>query len=180
LYDQAEVEFISMSKSLLLSLLLIIVLSACKQNASSQQLYPNQVGDIEFDEKIDDPQFKTCNKIVFQYYNFGKGLQYQGEKIKILEAFKEFNAIHSTDDSGYVTIRFIVNCEGKTGRFRIQEMNNNYEPKKFSDDVKTQLLKITQSLNGWIVSMDEGGSKLDYYQYLTFKLESGRIIEIMP
>ncbi len=169
-----------MLKSKLLTLLLLSVLVACKQKANSQQKYPAQVGDIEFDEKQDDHQFKICNEFVGQYYNYGKGLQYQGEKIKILESFKGFKETNSIEDSGYVTIRFIVNCEGKTGMFRIQEMNYNYEPKKFSEEVKTQLLKITQSLNGWIVPMDENGSKLDYYQYLTFKLESGRIIEIMP
>lgn len=160
--------------------MLLSGLVACKQKANSQQTYLDQVGDIKFDEKIDDPQFKTCNKFIFQYYNFGKGLQYQGEKVKIIESFKGFKETNSTEDSGYVTIRFIVNCEGKTGMFRIQEMNDNYEPKKFSENLKTQLLKITQSLNGWIIPMDESGSKLDYYQYLTFKLESGRIIEIMP
>lgn len=160
--------------------MLLTAFVACKQKANSRQTYPGQIGDIEFDEKLDDPQFKICNKFVVQYYNFGKGLQYQGEKLKIREAFQGFKETHSIDDSGYITIRFVVNCEGKTGMFRIQEMSDNYEPKKFSDDLKTQLLKITKSLNGWIVSIDEGGSKLDYYQYLTFKFESGKIIEIMP
>jgi hypothetical protein len=135
-----------MLKLKLLPFCLFTVFLACERKAESRKFYQDQVGDTKFDEKLDDPHFKTCNKVVLQYYNFGKGLQYQGEKIKILEAFKGFNAPNSLDDTGYVTIRFIVNCEGKTGMFRIQEMSDTYETKKFSDDAITQLLNYSRSL----------------------------------
>jgi len=51
--------------------------------------------------------------------------------------------------------------------------------KKFSDSLSSQLLSLTKELDGWLVGEMEG-KKYDYYQYLTFKMENGKLIEIMP
>lgn len=142
--------------------------------------YAENVGDITFDKNLDDPNFKVCNeKQVPQYYNFGKGLQYNGEKPKIIEHFKSFKELNGSGDTGFITIRFIVNCEGKTGRFRVQEMDNNYNSKSFHKEIRDQLLTLTESLEGWIIGSDQG-HVFDYYQYLTFKIHDGKLIEIMP
>lgn len=143
--------------------------------------YPLQVGDISFNQALDDPEFKLCNESdVFQYYYFNGGFQYKGEKIKIIEHFKnEFTVNGDRNDNGFITIRFIVNCNGKTGRFRVQEMDRDYTEKVFSKQLTENLLTITKRLDGWMVGEYEG-VQYDYYQYLTFKIEQGRLIEIMP
>jgi hypothetical protein len=58
-------------------------------------------------------------------------------------------------------------------------MDNDYKEKVFNDPITNQLLKLTKELDGWIVGEHDRIS-YDYYQYLTFKIESGRLIEIMP
>ena len=143
--------------------------------------YPLHVGDIYFDSKMDDPSFKLCDEDrVFQYYNFGQGLQYKGEKPKINEHFGiGLKAESQKNESGFLTIRFIVNCQGKTGRYRVQGMDNDYKEKTFNDDLTSQLLNLTKQLDGWIVG-EFKGKAYDYYQYLTFKIEEGKLIEIMP
>jgi hypothetical protein len=141
--------------------------------------YPANVGDIAFDPAVDDDAFTLCDEnMVRQYYNFGKGLQYKGEKAAIDD---HFNGKVSGDpwDNGFLTIRFIVNCKGQTGRFRVEGMGNDYEVKEFSEGLTNELLSLTRSMDGWIVAHFDG-ARLDYYQYLTFKLEEGRLIEIMP
>lgn len=150
------------------------------QIQSKAEYQPN-VGDIAFDPSLDEPDFKICYAPeIFQYYNFGKGLQYKGEKIAIIRHFRakykgnEFRNIH-----GYITIRFIVNCEGKTGRFRLQGMDNNYNEATFPTALITQLLDLTKALEGWTPASYEE-TKMDYYQYLTFKIENGDIKEILP
>lgn len=139
------------------------------------------VGDIQFDPQIDDPGFKICDyEAVHQYYNFGKGLQYKGEKIKINEHFQgKLKTKEQPGESGFLTIRFIVNCEGETGRYRVQGMDNDYRPKDFNDELTAQLLNLTKQLTGWIPGEYEA-RRFDYYQYLTFKIENGHLIEIMP
>jgi len=161
--------------------ILLITLYACGQTQKNKADYPLQVGDIYFDSKIDDPNFKLCDEDrVFQYYNFGKGLLYNGEKLKLNEHFIDgLKITEQKDESGFLTIRFIVNCEGKTGRYRVQGMNNDYKEKIFNKDLTNQLLSLTKQLDGWLVGEDEG-KIFDYYQYLTFKIENGKLIEIMP
>jgi len=147
----------------------------------SQTSYPRQVGDITFDKALDDTAFKLCNEErVTQYYSFSKGLQYKGEKLKIIDHFKRyFQPTNDTNQIGYVTVRFVVNCEGKTGRFRVQEMDNNYKPTKLATSLVVQLLELTKQLDGWEVG-EYDKRKFDYYQYLTFKIKNGFIEEIMP
>jgi hypothetical protein len=143
--------------------------------------YPRQVGDLSFDAKTDDPNFRICNEAgVFQYYNFGHGVQYKGEKPKIVEHFtRGLTKRGDSTDTGFLTIRFVVNCQGATGRFRVQGIDNDYQEKKFSPDLTEQLLSLTKELDGWIVGEYEG-KIFDYYQYLTFKMEKGDLLEIMP
>ena len=157
------------------------VLKICAQ--TSNQIYPQQVGDIQFDKKIDDKNFKICDSThIFQYYNFGKGFQYKGEKYEIIKTFKEkYHPIINSKkgETGYITIRFIVNCEGKTGMFRVEEMDSNYQTTVFNAIIKNQLLDITKSLDGWPINMYKDKIHA-YYQYLTFKLEDSKLIEILP
>jgi hypothetical protein len=168
-------------KQLFFILLLLTTLCSCEKPQEKDVSYPVQVGDIYFDSRLDDPAFKPCNEDrVLQYYNFGKGLLYKGEKIKINEHFQDgLKTQEQQDESGFLTIRFIVTCEGKTGRFRVQGMNNDYTEKAFNENLTNQLLRLTKQLDGWIVGEYEGKA-YDYYQYLTFKIEQGELIEIMP
>ncbi len=139
------------------------------------------MGNIEFDEKIDDPNFKVCDEDqVRQYYNFSKGFQYKGEKARVHEHFKNgLKDKEQVDETGFLTIRFIVNCEGVTGRFRIQGMDAGYNEKEFNKEIVAEFLVLTKKLDGWVIGEEEG-IKRDYYQYLTFKLENGKLREIMP
>jgi hypothetical protein len=163
------------------TLILLSFLSCCSRLSPSNPDYPRHVGDLSFDAKTDDPNFKVCNETeVFQYYNFGNGLQYKGEKPKIVEHFtRGLTKQGAPTDTGFITIRFIVNCQGATGRFRVQGIDSNYQEKKFSPALTGQLLSLTKQLDGWVIGKYEG-MIYDYYQYLTFKIENGKLIEIMP
>lgn len=158
------------------STFIISVLFLACQSSSEQGIYAKNVGDITFDELVDDPTFLLCDaNHVAQYYNFSKGMQYKGEKIRILEHFETlFKGNEIQGETGYITIRFIVNCHGKSGRFRLQGMNENYEEKKFHHELATRIMDYTKKLDGWVEE------KNDYYQYLTFRIQNGRITDIMP
>jgi len=141
--------------------------------------YPAQVGDIAFDAKLDDPAFKVCDdRNVQQYYSFGKGFQYNGDKPQLKrEVLKQWKKL--SDVNAMITIRFIVNCEGKSGRFRIQSMDDSYQLIVLSEKVNSQLIQLTRSLSGWIIGTNRERS-FDYYQYLTFRVNNGNLIEITP
>ncbi len=139
------------------------------------------IGDIEHDPKLDKPNFKICNgesKIV-QYYALGEKA-FEGEKIKIEQIFKEqFDSKNIPSETGMIRIRFIVNCEGETDRFRVIGMDEYYQPKTFDSRITSQLVQIAKDLKGW-KSFEFNGIQPDYYQYLLFKFENGQLIEILP
>ena len=140
------------------------------------------VGDIDFDPQKDDTNFKICDKNVsysFQYYNDSKGFQYKGEKLAIEEKLKSLKIQGNENSNGYITVRFLVNCEGKAGLFRIQTMNFDYKEAAIDKNLEVQLLDFTKSLNGWIVK-EINNKKIDYYQYITYKIEYGKVSEILP
>ena len=154
--------------------------SAAQASAGKPSAYPAHVGDIAPDPALDDPGFTVCRENhIPQYYSVKSG--YAGEK-PALEAFfhKNFvkNKAHASE-SGYVTIRFVVNCRGQTGRFRVQEIGLDYQPKKFPPALTARLLELTRQLEGWQPGQYTGLA-VDYYQYLTFTISNGDISQIMP
>jgi hypothetical protein len=173
---------ITMNEKFILIFLLSMFCVGCIQSPKESQVsYPENVGDISFDENLDDPAFKVCNEQnTFQYYNSPAGFPFAGEKIKIFEIFsKEMDGGKFGNQSGYITIRFVINCEGSSGRFRVQEIDSELKEGKFSRDLVDQLLRITKDLKGWEIASN-GVDNFDYYQYLSFKIEEGILTDILP
>lgn len=144
--------------------------------------YPATVGDIEFDEKLDDPAFKKCapeKLISLQYYYGTKGFAYQGEKLAIIEKLQNEKISSESKMNGYITVRFLVNCEGKTGLFRVQQMNADLKETAPDKELGDRLLRFTKSLDGWMPK-EIKGFKTGYYQYLTYKIENGKVSEVLP
>lgn len=143
--------------------------------------YPRWIGDIEYDPKLDDPDFQVCNEAdVYQYFNHAEGLQYRGEKRAIEAMFQKlYRPVAAPKAKGLIRIRFMVNCAGKTGRFRLIGMDENYQPLVFPKAICNQLLDISKKLDGW-EKLPNAEEPTDYYQYLSFKIEQGAIKEILP
>lgn len=169
-------------KSFLYILFFLPLLLSC-QSEKNLTVYPNHVGDISFDKKMDNPTFRRCMQEDYgiQYYNINNsnGLKYRGEKLAIIQELEKLNLTSSNKSNGYITIRFVVNCEGKTGLFRIQQMNENYTEEDFDKDLSKKLLNFTKSLNDWTPTEIQN-KKVDYYQYLTYKITNGKVSEILP
>ncbi|MBP2831166.1 hypothetical protein J8281_03110 [Aquimarina sp. U1-2] len=147
-----------------------------KENNSSYEV----VDEISFDETKDDPNFKVCNNYIFQYFNNSDGLVYEGEKPMLDKLFfDKYNSEIVEKQSGLIRIRFIVNCKAETGRFRLLGMDNNYQEKVFDENITSQLLNITKDLRGWGVQTYKD-MNIDYYQYIIFVIENGKITKILP
>lgn len=169
-----------MSKILLL-FTLIPLISFSQDKNIKKPIYPNYVGDIEFNSEIDNKDFEICfEKHIFQYFNTSDGMEYEGEKSAIEMVFmKNYKSEKIDNESGLIRINFVVNCKGKTDRFRLISMDENYNEKMFLKSITDQLLIITKSLNGWKAKKYQE-KDIDYYQYLIFKIENGQLKEILP
>lgn len=142
--------------------------------------FPLNTGDIAFDAALDDPAYTVCNpKMVFQYYNTDS--YYKQHKREIEQYFKRNYraAVQTADQTGYLTIRFIINCSGKTGRFRMYELDAGYKPYQFATANSSQLMKLTKELKNWQPAVYKE-KVFDSYQYITFKLKKGAIECVLP
>jgi len=151
----------------------------CCDVSHEDSSYLRWVGDSE--QRAEDGDFRLChaeNKVL-QYFNPGNGLQYTGEKTAINDAFAAAYKPVAVDQNGWIRIRFIVNCNLETGRFRVIEADEMYKERPFDPRITEQLLTITKSLDGWQSVANENRS-IDYYQYLVFKIKNGAIEMILP
>ncbi len=157
---------------------LLLLLSL--QGSAQETTFPENVGEIPFDSLQDDPHFTICNeKQVFQYYNTNSYYKdHKNEIIKYLlgqyEAEDNFG-----DQNGYLTVKFIINCKGETGRFRLFEIDDNYQPVSFNKALSGQLLHLVKQLRGWQPAVYKG-QIYDSYQHITFHMRKGKIISITP
>ena len=151
-------------------------LTACTAKVS----IPKMVDSIEFDESIDNVDFKLCHKVPFQYFNDSKGILYDGDKPAIEDTFfRQYTNMVIIGESGLIRVRFLVNCLGESDRFRLLGMDNNYNEKIFDSKISDQILNISKKLRGW-KPMKKNGESVDYYQYLIFVINDGNLIKILP
>lgn len=168
-----------MNKIVLVTVVIVLSFLSCQPDKPN---YLRWVGDIEHNTQMDDINFKVCNgdEQVFQYFNLGEGPVYSGEKSNILNTFKSnFKQVADNDENGLIRIRFIVNCEGKAGRFRVLQSDYNYQEKEFNNEITSQLLSITKQIDNWKI-LYNNEKPVDYYMYLIFKITDGQLIEILP
>lgn len=167
-------------KQAIFFVMLVFLYSSCSTSRNDGEL-AHYVGDIYTDKELDDPAFLLCGdqEDVFQYFNFSKGMQIRGEKKALDKLIRNKFKNTRASDNGYVRVRFIVNCKGETGRFRVLSSDLNFKETLLSKELTHQLLTITKEIKGWQIIYHEGLNR-DYYQYLTFKIINGELKEILP
>ena len=171
-----------MYKMFIFLISIILMTQSCQQQSvPNNSKYLSMVGDIAHNPKLDNPNFTLCNeKNTKQYHNLNEEMQYEGEKYALNNIFTtQYKPTGGVTDSGMIRIRFMVNCKGQTGRFRLISSGYDYKEKQFDKTITDQLMTITKSLKGWKILTDKTGPK-DYYQYLIFKISDGQIKEILP
>lgn len=82
-------------------------------------------------------------------------------------------------ENGFLTFRFVVNCQGEIGWFVTEEADFNYQKKQFAEETVQHLYEIVSQLDQWNPCVVRGENR-DAYTYLTFKIDRGDIIELLP
>jgi hypothetical protein len=163
------------------SAFLLLLLHSCASSPKEAVAYHYaNVGDIEPEAGRDDLTFVTCDpNHIYQYY--AANTSYEGEMPAIRRHFSTQLSYEGTapEGDGYVTVRFVVNCKGKTGWFRLLEVNDKYERTRFDGALTKQLLRLTKDLNAWIPGRRDSVA-VDTYYYLNFKIKQGKVTDIMP
>jgi hypothetical protein len=127
-----------------------------------------------------DKDFSLCDPTSAHPY-YSVNTVPERDKREILHHFlNSFNKGRpKSSESGWLVIRFVVNCNGVTGRFRAQALDFNYKPYSFSDKTTSALLDLTKKVERWKTGEHEG-RKFDSYYYFCFKIEKGLLIDVLP
>ena len=169
-------------KTILILVISILTISCNIKSGSNKTEYLRWVGDIKYNPLKDNDGFTICNADdkVLQYFNLGKGPIYKDEKPALLKVFKDkYNPVRGKNQSGLIRIRFIVNCKGHAGRFRVLQSDLNFKETEFDKKIISQLTEITEEIDKWVI-LQRDGQPVDYYYYLIFKIIDGKITEILP
>lgn len=159
---------------------LLLLLAAAAGSAKAQQHFIRNVGEIGYDSLYDDPAFHICDSLqVLEYYNTGS--HYLNHRKEISQFLQQGFIPKATwhDQHGYLTIRFIINCKGQTGCFRVFQLDTAYQPTVFKKELSDTLLNRVKKIPGWQPAPYEG-KVYDSYQYITFRIRAGKIISIAP
>ncbi|WP_350293541.1 hypothetical protein [uncultured Croceitalea sp.] len=161
------------------------ILSSCKKVVKNDFLIDKslstKVGDITANIKVDTLNFKECygGQNISQYYAFNDK-PYKNGKSHLKEYFVEnLNQENFKSFNGLIRIRFIVNCKGETGRYRIHAMNWKYEKQELKIKQKSSIITCLNSYGDFkLLSNNEFPQ--NYYFYIILKIEEGLIQELLP
>ncbi|MCD8414137.1 hypothetical protein LNI90_02945 [Tenacibaculum dicentrarchi] len=142
--------------------------------------YKNYIGYIDQNKALLNNKYQLCNDgDIYNTYS-GAGLKaYKGSKKQFRDALNaNFNTNNYTD-SGYLNFRFLVNCEGNAGWFEIIEMDLNLKEKPLNKKMVEQLFKFTSNPTHWNV-IPYNNEPQNYYMYVSYRIENGKVTQIIP
>lgn len=143
--------------------------------------HKHNIGHISSSDARDHANFEACfEEHIFEYYNFSEPAKFRYGKDSLRSYFfTNYDSNGIINDSGYITIRFVINCQGEAGRFKITELGLDYQEKKFNSKLVNQLFSLVQQAREWNPSL-RGNIPNDSYIYYTFKIINGELVEILP
>ena len=143
----------------------------------------HRVGWINPKESMsDDREFRLCGhemRIADYYNSTPRGDYFHGKSALKDTVIAHLDKEKLFDQEGMLTFRFVVNCEGKAGRFIARGYDPHHQPMKFRKETVDHLFSIMQKLEEWrpVVLQDEAR---DAYFYYTFKIKDGEVTDILP
>jgi hypothetical protein len=124
---------------------------------------------------------KGCGNDVYDYYYSvdGKYPMSSPNLVKKAEDFLKNKPKY--DVSGYITLRFMVNCEGKTSFYKVMQTDEKYATTHFDKNLVNDLYAFVQTLDQWKKCKSRNGNEpINYKAYLSFKFKNGKIVNIIP
>ena len=158
-----------------------------KQVDSLRATIPQRVAYIDPDSTLipDRDGWAPCHDTdeIADYYNPGPDIGYPGRQYGLRkDLLPKVDLASFVKESGYLTVRFVVNCRGEIGRFTTDESDLDFRPKRFPPAAVRELALAVQRLGGWSTApvrasdTDNG----DFYTYLTLKFEDGQLVDLLP
>ena len=115
---------------------------------------------------------------VAEYYSVHQKYIFSGQAL-----LQKFNALYTKPiaalQSGFVTVRFVVNCKGETGYFNVYETNLQKQAYLMNAAIKKQIVQFVKSLENFPIASFQNKA-VNYYYYFNFKIMDNEIKTISP
>jgi hypothetical protein len=164
-----------------LLLILMVRLKTFSQNTVPQHLnVKEKIGWIPFDKRLDNSNFKVCDELnIEEYYqvnpSYGEGMpsirKYFSAHKQVLESLCE--------KDGYVIVRFVINCQGQTDRYRTKFMLLTYtDENAVNAELQKKIIQLTRNMGNWTPGKYDGKT-YDCYQHLKFIFKNSKLVDVL-
>jgi len=126
-------------------------------------------------------QNKNCKNFNAYFYSVGgKYPENSSSLLKELQTFQQQKPQYFSG-SGYITFRFTVDCEGKLmQRIQVLQTDEKYVSTHFDKSMVNELFSFLKTLNNWRIVKTKNGEAFSYKAFITFKIQNGKVINIIP
>lgn len=151
------------------------------QNKSpiNKEKFPHYIGYIDQEKALLNDVYELCDDGIYKTHHGAPDDAFEVSKKRYRDTLLSEYKNEKYSDSGYLNFRFLINCEGNAGWFEIVEMNLNLEEIDLNSEMVNQLLKLTSNSKNWKIYTYKEIPR-NYYMYISYRIEHGEIIEILP
>jgi len=150
------------------------------RHPADNKKYPHYIGYLDPETTVSKDGFTLCEEKNPKYTHHGAPKRaYRINKKEFDKNIKSKYQNKGYTDYGYLNFRFIINCTGETGMFETIQMNMDMQEKQLQSEMVKHLFELTSASENWnIIKYKE--EPVDYYMYVSYKIENGEITEILP
>lgn len=147
------------------------------KNKKPEGIHKVRIGYIEKSEVEYDSIKEYFKEPIYGTYSSAAPRIYMGSKYQFKKYILKNYTSELFDDNGYLVLRFYINHKGEVFLHKTIELDHAYEAFDLDDGLVDQLTALSFRKENWNPFID---NKSNYYMYLTFKIENGKITEIIP
>ncbi len=116
-------------------------------------------------------------------YYYSVNGKYPKNSASLLADARQFLGGRSNNYSGngYISFRFTINCEGTMlNKVQVLQTDTLYKNCQFDKALINELYAFIKTLKQWKIAKTKTGISFNYKTFLTFKVNNGEIINIIP
>ncbi|GAB2551395.1 hypothetical protein GCM10027085_48230 [Spirosoma aerophilum] len=135
-------------------------------------------------ETCQPTEFQTCSNC-FQAALHEVRLSHNARQYELNQLLaRHYQPVSQKEQSGLLTIKFVVNCAGQSGLFDVKGFGEDYCPKAFDSQLTSQLLALCRNhiaVTSFLhPGQDPAEQTYDTAVSLTLRLRDGQITDILP